>query len=175
MAVGTDLVWEIRILELTTKGDKLDGKLASTRPRTLEIDNVIKDNSKVQFYTGFPSKENLQICFEFAGYTVNHFKYWKEKNTTISQRKILFLKCGLQRKLSPLEEFCLVRRIWLIGSVYMYLLFMHIYHMGKFSHKFKQITLWSLRSQIQQHRFRKKVSYHTNNSRCYRDSSCPTI
>ena len=93
------------------KGDKLDGKLdgklASTRPCTLEIDNVMKDNSKVQFYTGFPSKENLQICFEFAGSAVNHLQYWKANNTTISQRKILSLKCGLQRTLSPLEELCL--------------------------------------------------------------------
>ena len=36
VAAGTDLVWETR-----TKEDELEGKLASARARTLEIDNVI--------------------------------------------------------------------------------------------------------------------------------------
>ena len=80
--------------------DELEGKLVGARARTLEIDNILKDDSKVQFYTGFPSKEHLQICFEFLGPVVNHFQYWKANNTKKSQRN----KCRRHRKLSPLEE-----------------------------------------------------------------------
>ena len=65
-----------------------------------EIDIILKDDNIIQFYTGFPSKEHLQICFEFLGPAVNHLQYWKANNTKRSQRK----KCGRQRKLSPLEE-----------------------------------------------------------------------
>ena len=101
VAVGTDLIWETRILKLTAKVDELEGKLASSRARTLDIDSVLKDDNKVQFYTGFPSKDHLQICFEFLGPAVNCLQYWKANNTTKVQRK----KCGGQRKLSPLEEF----------------------------------------------------------------------
>ena len=115
-------------MELTAKVDELEGKPASARACTREIDNILKDDSKAQFYSGFPSKEHLQICFEFLGPTVNHLQYWKANNIKRSQRK----KCGHQRRLSPLEEFfvdyiwgCL-KRIWLIGLVYMYLLF-HAY------------------------------------------------
>ena len=61
VAVGTDLIWETTILELTAKVDELEGKLASTRARTLDIDSVLKDNNKVQFFTGYPSKDHLQI------------------------------------------------------------------------------------------------------------------
>ena len=166
MAVGTDLVWEIRILELTTKGDKLDGKLASTRPRTLEIDNVMKDNSKVQFYTGFPSKENLQICFEFAGSAVNHLQYWKAKQYHyITKKKILSLKCGLQRKLSPLEEFFCRLRLGLFEED---LADRFGIHVSAVSHifitlvnflyqKFKQIPLWPSRPQIQQHTVNREI------------------
>ena len=61
VAVGTDLVWEARILGLTAKVDELERKLASTRACTLEIDNTQKYDSKVQFYTSFPSKGHLKI------------------------------------------------------------------------------------------------------------------
>ena len=43
------MVWETRILELTALVDELKRKLASTRARTLEIDNVMKDDSKVHW------------------------------------------------------------------------------------------------------------------------------
>lgn len=118
-------MWETRILELTAIVDELERKPACTRARTLEIANVMKDDSKVQFYTGFPSKEHLQ---KFLGLAINYLQYWKGNNTTKSQRK----KCGCQRKLSLSEEFIILfyvgyvwgclRRIRLIGSVYMYLL-----------------------------------------------------
>lgn len=75
VAVGTDLVWETRILELIAKVDDLERKLASTRARTLEIDDVLKDNSKVLYYTVFPSKKHLQIYFEFLGPAVNRIQY----------------------------------------------------------------------------------------------------
>ena len=59
----------------TAKVDELERKLASTRACTLEIDNTQKDDSKVQFYTSFPSKGHLKICFEFLGPAVNRIQY----------------------------------------------------------------------------------------------------
>ncbi len=81
--------------------DELEGKLAEARARTLDIDNVLKEDSKVQFYTGLPCKEQLQLCFDFLGPSVDHLQYWGANNTTKLQK----LKCGRHRKLSPFEEF----------------------------------------------------------------------
>ena len=166
IAVGTDLIWETRILELTAKVDELEGKLASTRARTLDIDSVLKDDNKVQFYTGFPSKDHLQICFEFLGPAVNCLQYWKANNTAKVQRK----KCGRQRKLSPLEEFFLTLCRLRLGLLEEDLADRFGIHVSTVSRifitwvnflyqKFKQIPLWPSRSQIQQHMpdcFRKK-------------------
>ena len=63
--------------------------------------NILNSDEKVQFYTGFPSRQHLEICFSFLGPSVNCLQYWGSKNSLSQQGN----KCGRKRKLSPLEEF----------------------------------------------------------------------
>ena len=64
------------------------------------IENVAKDDQLITFYTGFPSYESLNVCYEYLGPGVNDLRYWGSNNQDISY--------GRKRLLSNHNEFFLV-------------------------------------------------------------------
>ncbi len=65
------------------------------------VNTILSDDTKVQFYTGFPSRRHLEICFKFLWPSVTCLQYWGSQKAKDQQGR----KCGPTRKLSPLEEF----------------------------------------------------------------------
>lgn len=63
---------------------------------------IADDDSKVAFYTGFPSYAHLKVCFNFLGLAVNHL-YYKESISVTQERKKT-----RPRSLSALNEFFLL-------------------------------------------------------------------
>ena len=63
------------------------------------IENVAKDDQLITFYTGFPSYESLNACYEYLGPGVNDLRYWGSNNQDISY--------GRKRLLSNHNEFFL--------------------------------------------------------------------
>ena len=62
--------------------------------------NIVDDNSKICFYTGFPSYKSLLACFDFLGPAAHQLLYSSKSNEK--------LKNCQPRSLPPLEEFFLV-------------------------------------------------------------------
>ena len=83
VSVGTDLQWETRITELEARVVLLEKQLNETRARTLSIDTILQNDTKVQFYTGFPSRKHFEICFKFPGPSVSCLQYWGSQNASI--------------------------------------------------------------------------------------------
>ena len=67
------------------------------------IENIMDDDSAINFYTGFESYTLLRTCFQFLGEAVYHLKYWGKKSHTSSVENR-----GSSRSLTPINEFFLV-------------------------------------------------------------------
>ena len=186
ISVGTDLEWESRIHELQSKVQELESRLAESQACACSIETILKNDNKVQFYTGFPSRQHLNICFDFLGPSVTCLQYWGSKNTVRQKER----KCGRRRKLSPLEEFVITLMRLRLGLFEEDLGDRFCVHPSTISrvfitwvnfmyHKFKEIPLWPTRPQIQLHMpdcFRSKYpKCNPSDSRCYRGKGCPAV
>ena len=156
VSVGTDLQWETRITELEARVVLLEKQLNETRACTLSIDTILQNDTKVQFYTGFPSQKHFEICFKFLGPSVSCLQYWGSQNASKQHGR----KCGPQRKLSPLEEFFLIMIRLRVGLLEEDLADRFGVHLSTISrifitwinfsyHKLKSISLWPSKAQIQ--------------------------
>ena len=121
------------------------------------MDTILQNDTKVQFYTGFPSRKHFEICFKFLGPSVSCLQYWGSQNALKQHER----KCGPQRKLSPLEEFFLTMIRLRVGLLEEDLADRFGVHPSTISrifitwinflyHKFKSILLWPSKAQIQQ-------------------------
>ena len=155
-SVNTEENWDERVLELEAKVNCLETQLIQA---TFSFTRIMNDDDKIRFYTGFPSRKHFDSCFRYLGPCVNSLHYWGSRYAADCQRE---LKCGPQRKLSPIEEFFMtlcrlrvglfeedladrfgvhpstVSRIFITWVNFLYF-------------KFKDIPLWPTRAKVQQH------------------------
>ena len=65
------------------------------------LESIAGDDSKVAFYTGFPSYEHLKVCFDFLGPAASQLIYRDSRRVFDHSNK------GRPRSLPPMEEFFL--------------------------------------------------------------------
>ena len=65
------------------------------------LESIASDDSKVAFYTGFPSYDHLKICFDFLGPAASQLIYRDSRRVLDHSNK------GRPRSLPPMEEFFL--------------------------------------------------------------------
>lgn len=105
-SINTDVtVGDMKLLEdenvqLRKEIDRLKSKIESQK---FSLHNIAARN-EVAFYTGFPSLESLNACFEYLGPAVNNLTYWNGGKSRETDGK----SKGRPRSLLPLEEFFLV-------------------------------------------------------------------
>ena len=89
-----------KVLNLEKKLEEAENKLEEAK---FTLSNIKDDDSKVAFYTGFPSFSTLKAFFNFLGPAVDSLKYSKrqEEADVLSGAEN---KCHRQRTLPPLEE-----------------------------------------------------------------------
>ena len=68
----------------------------------MRLSTIAADDSKVAFYTGFPSYDHLKACYNFLGPAVDNLEYKDSVRIFYKSNK------GRPRCLSPLDEFFLV-------------------------------------------------------------------
>ena len=93
---------EARVCELEEEIKELR-KSESSR---FSLESIASDDSKVAFYTGFPSYDHLKICFDFLGPAASQLIYRDSRRVLDHSNK------GRPRSLPPMEEFFLTL-VWL--------------------------------------------------------------
>ena len=89
------------LVSLRNKVESLERKLEEAKFR---LSNIKDDDSKVTFYTGFPSFSTLKACYDFLGPSVNNLKYSKKQEESAIQSGVENNRLR-QRSLPPIEEF----------------------------------------------------------------------
>ena len=92
------LMLKAKNVYLNSEIDILKSKIASSK---FCLNNLVARN-KVAYYTGFPSIESLNVCYEYLGPAVNNLTYWnggKSESESDNKGK------GRPTVLPPLEEF----------------------------------------------------------------------
>ena len=96
--VGDEIEWlEAKIHDLE---DEIKVLTESDRSR-FSLESIANDDTKVMFYTGFPSYDHLKICFDFLGPATKQLIYRDSKRVFDQSNK------GRPRSLPPMEEFFL--------------------------------------------------------------------
>ena len=85
----------IRILE-----KQVEKAMKDMNNQKFRLCNIVDDDSKRRFYTGFPSYKSLLACFKFLGPAAHQFSYSSKSNDTHGKN------CR-PRSLLSLEEFFL--------------------------------------------------------------------
>ena len=67
------------------------------------LDNILKNDQKIQYYTGFPNYGTLKSFYDFLGPAVNNLNYWGS-SAGVAEKS----PTGRNRVLPPMEEFFLV-------------------------------------------------------------------
>ena len=80
--------------------DEIKVLTESDRSR-FSLESIANDDTKVMFYTGFPSYDHLKICFDFLGPATKQLIYRDSKRVFDQSNK------GRPRSLPPMEEFFL--------------------------------------------------------------------
>ena len=90
-----------KVLNLEKKLEEVEKKVKAAK---FTLSNIKDDDSKVSFYTGFPSFSTLRAFFYFLGPAVDSLKYSKRQEEADIQSGTEN-KCLRQRTLLPFEEF----------------------------------------------------------------------
>ena len=108
VGVNTDLCGSAIESELTCLRTKILELEQQLKDLKLKLDkqkfcltNICSDDSKVAFYTGFPSQSSLQACYNFLGPAVSKLSHIPTAEETTR-------KCGRPRSLLPEDEFFLI-------------------------------------------------------------------
>lgn len=88
-------------LEIQRMKAEIENITAISEKRRFCLFNIRNDDSRICFYTGFPTYAALKACFEFLGPAVNSLTYCSKQNESSTKR------CR-PRTLTPEEEFFLV-------------------------------------------------------------------
>ena len=81
----------------------LEGELLRVNKCLFRLENIVKIDKMVSFYTGLPSYSALKTCFKFLGPAVHFLHYSRGKTSeSISEKRFR------PHALSPLEECFLV-------------------------------------------------------------------
>ena len=94
--VQTSMIYSQIQVELT----ELKHKLSVSQFR---LSNIMDNNQKIQFYTGFTNYSTLKACYDSLGPAVNCLNYWG--STIAGDAKSVY---GRKRSLPPMEEYFLV-------------------------------------------------------------------
>jgi hypothetical protein len=96
------------VTTLTGKINELEKELLVLNERAgtvtvihLRVTQIENDDTKVSFYTGFPSYKHFKACFDFLGPAVDHLEYRDSLKVLPKSKK------GRPRSLSPIDEFFL--------------------------------------------------------------------
>ena len=87
--------------ELQNEIAELKQKLVSS---TFRLSNIMQNDQKILFYTGFPNYYTLKACYDCLGPAVNSLHYWGSMQSTTEGKS----SRGRSRSLPPIEEFFLV-------------------------------------------------------------------
>ena len=153
--IGVNTEDDQHVKQLEAKVHELE-EIRKYESYRFSLESIVSDDSKVAFYTGFPSYDHLKICFEFLGPAASQLIYRDSRRVLDHSNK------GRPRSLPPMEEFflTLVRlRLGLLEQDIAYrfgisqstvsriftswINFMHI--------QFQQIPLWPPREFVHSH------------------------
>ena len=132
-------------------------RLKAGQNTAFRLENLKNDDSKVAFYTGFPSYAHLKACFDFFGPAAMNLQY-KDTSTVFEAGKRL----GRPRSLPPLEEFFLTMVRLRLGLLEQDIAYRFGISQSTVSrifatwinfmyHQFKRISLWPPQPYIRAH------------------------
>lgn len=89
VAVNTEVLghsWDVKVIALVERVSNLEEQLEETKKdidkQKFRLQNIADDDSKICFYTGFPSYKSLVTCFEFLGPAAHQLSYTSKSSET---------------------------------------------------------------------------------------------